>query len=86
VAGWRFDSVTHAWGRTADDGVWRGGRSNGWWRRGIRRKEKVPRVGWLGSRWAETWAGYKKIPGKMKRAAKIVSAENELGSIAEFRI
>jgi hypothetical protein len=25
-----------------------------------------------------------KIPGKMKRAAKIVCAENELGSIAEF--
>jgi hypothetical protein len=27
-----------------------------------------------------------KIPGKMKRAAKIVWAENELGSTAEFRI
>jgi hypothetical protein len=43
-----FDSATHARGRTADGGIRRGGRSNGRWRCGIGRKEKVPRVGWLG--------------------------------------
>jgi hypothetical protein len=45
-----FDSATHALGRTTDGGVRRGGRSNGRWRRNIERKEKVPRVGWLGPR------------------------------------
>jgi hypothetical protein len=45
AGGWRFNSATHARGRTADGGVWRGGRSNGQWRCGIGRKEKVPRVG-----------------------------------------
>jgi hypothetical protein len=43
-------------------------------------------VGWLGLKWAESWAGYKKIPGKKKRSAKIVWAENELGSTVEFQI
>jgi hypothetical protein len=86
AAGRRFDSATHKWGRTTDDDVWHGGRSNGWWWRGIGTKEKVPRVGWLGPKWAESWAGYKKIPGKMKRVAKIVWAKNELGSTAEFWI
>jgi hypothetical protein len=52
-----FDSATHAWGRTADGSVWRGDRSNGRRRRGIGRKEKVPRVGWLGPKWAKSWAG-----------------------------
>jgi hypothetical protein len=70
----------------ADGGVWRGGRSNGWLRRGIGRKEKVAQVGWLGPKWSESWASYKKIPGKMKRAAKIVWVENELGTTAEFQI
>jgi hypothetical protein len=44
-----------------------------------------------GRRRSLNWAGLgrsgsatKKIPGKMKRAAKIVWAKNELGSTAEF--
>jgi hypothetical protein len=40
--------------------------------------------GCLGPKWAESWVGYQKITGKMKRAAKIVWAENELGSTVEF--
>jgi hypothetical protein len=54
VAGPRFDSATHAWGRTANGGVWRSSRSNGRWRHGIGRKEKVPQVGWLGAKYAES--------------------------------
>jgi hypothetical protein len=82
VAERRFDSATHMRGRTVDGGVWRSNWSNGQWRHGIERKEKVPRVGWPGPKWAKSWAGYKKIPGKMKQAAKIIWAKNELGSTA----
>jgi hypothetical protein len=38
-----------------------------------------------GLAWAKV-GRLRKIPGKMKQATKIVSAENELGSTAEFRI
>jgi hypothetical protein len=64
AAGRRFDSATHTRGRTADGGIRRGGRSNGRWRHGIGRKEKVPRVGGLGSKWVESWAGYEKSQEK----------------------
>jgi hypothetical protein len=43
----------------------------------------------IGLAWAELGrelGRLQEIPGKMKRAAKIVWAENELGCTAEFRI
>jgi hypothetical protein len=73
-------------GRMTDGGVRHGGRSNGRWRRGIRREEKVPQVGLAWAEVGQELGRLQKIPGKMKRAAKIDWAENELGSTAEFRI
>jgi hypothetical protein len=86
AAGWRFDSATHARGRTADGGVWRSGRSNGRWWHDIRKKEKVPRVGWLGPKWAESWAGYEKSQEKWNGLQKLFRPKTNWAPTAEFWI
>jgi hypothetical protein len=82
VAGRPFDSATHALGRTADSGVRRAaGRMGGG---GTATRGRRRSLEWVGL--GRGLGRLQKILGKKKWAAKIVWAENELGSTAEFQI